>query len=151
MLYVAKFHLGKVKLKQVGQLSSPIPVRDLQGSPWELQGSLCVLLLALCCIVALLADYSRSVFAFLWIIVDSCWLPSSLLSAYILFLLTSCLYVTQITALQPVFPGDLPTLTTGANQKVPPSSARDVGSPLHWASGLDIPSPGFFVFCDHGL
>lgn len=67
------------------------------------------------------------------------------------FLLTSCLYVTQITALEPVFPGELPVLTIGADQKVPPSSANDVGSPLHWASGPDVPSPGFFGLCDHGL
>ena len=40
MLYVAKFHLGKVKLKQVGQLSSPIPVRDLRGSPRGIAGLL---------------------------------------------------------------------------------------------------------------
>ena len=112
---------------------------------------MCVLLLALCCIVALLADCSRSVFAFLRIIVDSCWLPLSLLFAYMSFLLTSCLYVTQITALQLVFPEELPTLTIGADQKVPPSSANDVGSPLHWASGPDLPFPGFFGFCDHGL
>lgn len=46
---------------------------------------MCVLLLALCCIVALLADCSRSVFTFLRIIVDSCWLPSSLLLAVGLF------------------------------------------------------------------
>ena len=76
---------------------------------------MCVFLLASHWIAALLADRSRSVFAFLRIIVDSCWLPLSLLLAYISFLLTSCLYVTQTTALQPVFPGELPTLTMGAN------------------------------------
>ena len=37
----------------------------------ELQGSLCALLLVLRCIVALLADRSRSIFAFLQIIADS--------------------------------------------------------------------------------
>ena len=37
----------------------------------ELQGSLCALLLVFRCIVALLADRSRSVFAFLQIIADS--------------------------------------------------------------------------------
>ena len=145
MLYVAKFHLGKVKLKWVGQRSSLTPIRDLWGSPQEIAGLLlCVLLLALGYIVALLADHSRPVFAFLRIIVDSCWLPSSLLSAYILFLLTSCLYVTQITALQPVFPGELPTLTMGANPKVPLSSAIDVRSSLHPASVPEVPSSGFF-------
>ena len=78
---------------------------------------------------------------------DSCWLPSSLLLAYMSFLLASCFYVIQTTALQPVFPGDLPTLTTGANQKAPPSSANDVGR----ASGPDMPSSGFFGLCDYGL
>ena len=38
----------------------------------ELQGSLCVLLLVLVCTVALLADRSGSIFAFLRIIADSC-------------------------------------------------------------------------------
>ena len=37
----------------------------------ELQGSLCALLLVLCCIVALFADHSRSIFAYLQIIADS--------------------------------------------------------------------------------
>ena len=40
MLYVAKFHLGKVKLKRVGQRSSPTPVRDLRGSPRGITGLL---------------------------------------------------------------------------------------------------------------
>ena len=110
----------------------------------ELQGSLCVLLLALGYIVALLADHSRPDFAFLRIIVDSCWLPSSLLLAYMLFLPTSCLYVTQTTALQPVFPGELPTLTLGANPKVPLSFVIDVRSSLHPASVPEVPSSGFF-------
>ena len=42
----------------------------------ELQGSLCARLLVLRCIVALLADRSGSIFAFLRIIVDSCSLSS---------------------------------------------------------------------------
>ena len=42
----------------------------------ELQGSLCALLLVLLCIVALLADRSGSIFAFLRIIADSCSLSS---------------------------------------------------------------------------
>ena len=42
----------------------------------ELQGSLCALLLVLRCIVALLADHSASIFAFLRIIADSCSLSS---------------------------------------------------------------------------
>ena len=152
MLYEAKFHLGKVKLKWVGQWSSPTPVCDLRGSPQGIAGLLlCVLLLALHCIVALLADRSRSVFVFLRIIADSCWLPSSLPLAYMLFLLASCLYVTQTTALQPVFPEELPTLTIGANLKVPPSSVNDVGSLLHPASVPDVPSPGFFGLRGCGL
>ena len=110
----------------------------------ELQGSLCVLLLALGYIVALLADHSRPDFAFLRIIVNSCWLPLSLPLAYMLLLLASCLYVTQTTALEPVFPGEVPTLTMGANPKVPISSANDVGNSLHPASVPDVPSPGFF-------
>ena len=40
MLYVANFHLGKVKLKRVGQRSSPAPVRDLRGRPGGLAGLL---------------------------------------------------------------------------------------------------------------
>ena len=40
MLYVAKFHLGKVKLKQVGQQSSTTPVRDRRGSPRGITGLL---------------------------------------------------------------------------------------------------------------
>ena len=117
----------------------------------ELQGSLCVLLLALGYIVALLADHSQPDFAFLRIIVNSCWLPLSLPLAYMLLLLASCLYVTQTTALEPVFPGEVPTLTMGANPKVPISSANDVGSSLHPASVPDVPSPGFFGLRGHGL
>ena len=52
---VAKYHLGKVKLERVGQRYSPTPVRDLRGSPR----------VELRCIVALLADRSGSIFAFL--------------------------------------------------------------------------------------
>ena len=117
----------------------------------ELQGSLCVLLLALGYIVALLADHSRPDFAFLRIIVNSCWLPLSLPLAYMLLLLVSCLYVTQTTALEPVFPGEVPTLTMGANPKVPISSANDVGNSLHPASVPDVPSPGFFGLRGRGL
>ena len=117
----------------------------------ELQGSLCVLLLALGYLVALLADHSRPDFAFLRIIVNSCWLPLSLPLAYMLLLLASCLYVTQTTALEPVFPGEVPTLTMGANPKVPISSANDVGSSLHPASVPDVPSPGFFGLRGRGL
>ena len=118
----------------------------------ELQGSLCVLLLALGYIIALLVDHSRPDFAFLQIIVDSCWLPLSLPLAYMLFLLPSCLYVTQTTALQPVFPRELPTLMTmGANPKVPLSSAIDVRSSLHPASVPEVPSPGFFGLRGRGL
>ena len=40
MLYVAKFHLDKVKLKRVGQRSSPTPVSDLRGSPRGITGLL---------------------------------------------------------------------------------------------------------------
>ena len=62
---VAKYHLGKVKLERVDQRHSPTPVRDLGGTHGELQGYLCALLLVLRCIVALLADRSGSIFAFL--------------------------------------------------------------------------------------
>ena len=117
----------------------------------ELQGSLCVLLLALGYIVALLADHSRPDFAFLRIIVNSCWLPLSLPLAYMLLFLASCLYVTQTTALEPVFPGEVPTLTMGANPKVPICSANNVGSSLHPASVPDVPSPGFFGLRGRGL
>ena len=117
----------------------------------ELQGSLCVLLLALGYIVALLADHSQPDFALLRIIVNSCWLPLSLPLAYMLLLLASCLYVTQTTALELVFPGEVPTLTMGANPKVPISSANDVGSSLHPASVPDVPSPGFFGLRGRGL
>ena len=117
----------------------------------ELQGSLCVLLLALGYNVALLADHSRPDFTFLRIIVDSCWLPLSLPLAYMLFLLASCLYVTQTTALQPIFPGERPTLTMGANPKVPLSSAIDVRNSLHPASVPEVPSPGFFGLRGRGL
>ena len=51
-------------------------------------------------IVALLADLSGSIFAFLQIIADSCCLLSSLPLAYTPFLLAACLYVTQTTALR---------------------------------------------------
>ena len=46
------------------------------GNCGELQGPLCALLLVLRYIVALLADQSRSIFAFLRIIADSCSLSS---------------------------------------------------------------------------
>ena len=82
-LNVAKYHLGEVKLDRVGQQSLPTLVRDLWGALGELQGSLCALLLVLCCIVALLADHSGSIFAFLRITADSCSL-SSLPSGFII-------------------------------------------------------------------
>ena len=75
-LNVAKYHLGKVKLERVGQRPSPTSVCDLQGARGELQGSLRALLLVLLCIAALLADRSRSIFAFLRILADSCSLSS---------------------------------------------------------------------------
>ena len=65
MLNVAKYHLGKVKLKRVGQQSCPLQYVTYGAAIRELQGSLCTLLLVLCCIVALLADRSGSIFAFL--------------------------------------------------------------------------------------
>ena len=40
MLNVAKYHLGKVKLKRVGQQSLPTPVRDLWGGPQGIAGLL---------------------------------------------------------------------------------------------------------------
>ena len=75
---MAKYHLGKVKLERVGQRSLPTPVRDLRGGPRGIAGPLmCALLLELHCIVALLADRSGSIFAFLRIIItDSCSLSS---------------------------------------------------------------------------
>ena len=70
---MAKYHLGKVKLERVGQRSLPTPVPDLRGGPQGIAGLLiCALLLELRCIVALLADRSGSIFAFLQIITDSC-------------------------------------------------------------------------------
>lgn len=77
----------------------------------------------------------------------SCFLLSSLPLAYTRFLLTACLFETQTTALRPVFdagstfqslPGELPTLTTGANL-----SSYDVGSPSHQTGVPDVPSPAF--------
>ena len=68
---MAKYHLGKVKLERVGHRPSPTPLCNLRGGLIELQGSLCALLLVLCCIVALFADHSRSIFAYLQIIADS--------------------------------------------------------------------------------
>ena len=69
---MAKYHLGKVKLVRVGQRSLPTPVLDLRGGPRGIAGLLmCALLLELRCIVALLADRSGSIFAFLRIITDS--------------------------------------------------------------------------------
>ena len=65
MLNVAKYHLGKVKLKRVGQQSCPLQYVTYGTAIRELQGSLCTLLLVLRCIVALLADRSGSIFAFL--------------------------------------------------------------------------------------
>ena len=73
---MAKYHLGKVKLERVGQRSSPTSVCDLRGGPWGIAGLLVCLLLVLLCIVALLADRSGSIFAFLRIIADSCSLSS---------------------------------------------------------------------------
>ena len=69
---MAKYNLGKVKLEQAGQRSSPTSVCDLRGGPWGIAGLLVCLLLVLLCIVALLADRSGSIFAFLRIIADSC-------------------------------------------------------------------------------
>ena len=69
---MAKYHLGKVKLVRVGQRSLPTPVLDLRGGPRGIAGLLmCALLLELRFIVALLADRSGSIFAFLRIITDS--------------------------------------------------------------------------------
>ena len=39
-LHVAKYHLGKVKLEQVGQLPSPTSVCDLRGGPRRIAGLL---------------------------------------------------------------------------------------------------------------
>ena len=142
---------AKLNSSELGSGLLPLQYVTYGAALRELQGSLCVLLLALGYIVALLADHSRPVFAFLQIIADSCWLPLSLPLAYMLFLLASCLYVTQTTALQPVFPGELPTLTMGLNPKVPLSSAIDVRSSLHPASVPEVPSPGFFGLRGRGL
>ena len=73
------------------------------------------------------------------------------ISLHVVFTRIIFLYVTQTTALQPVFPEELPTLTIGANLKVPPSSANDVGTLLHPASVPDVPSPGFFGLRGCGL
>ena len=50
----------------------PFQYVTYEAARGELQGSLCVLLLLLLCIVALLADRNGSIFAFLRIIADSC-------------------------------------------------------------------------------
>ena len=70
---MAKYHLGKVKLERVGQRSLPTAVHDLRGGPRGIAGLLlcAALLLELRCIVALLANRSGSIFAFLRIITDS--------------------------------------------------------------------------------
>ena len=73
---MAKYHLGKVKLERAGQRSSPTSVCDLRGGPRGIAGLLVCLLLVLLCIVALPADRSGSMFAFLRIIADSCSLSS---------------------------------------------------------------------------
>ena len=51
---------------------SPLQYVTYRAAHRELQGSLCVILLVLHCTVALLADRSASIFAFLQIIADSC-------------------------------------------------------------------------------
>ena len=111
----------------------------------ELQGSLCALLLVLRCIVALLADRSASIFAFLRITADSCCLLSSLSLACTPFSLVACLYVTQTTALRPVLTLD-PRFKVSPGAKVLPSSVNDVGSPSHQTSVPDVQSPVFFFF-----
>ena len=142
---------AKLNSTELGSGLLPLQYVTYGAALRELQGSLCVLLLALGYIVALPADHSRPDFTFLRIIVNSCWLPLSLPLAYMLLLLASCLYVTQTTALELVFPGEVSTLTMGANPKVPISSANDVGSSLHPASVPDVPSPGFFGLRGRGL
>ena len=69
---MAKYHLGKVKLKRVGRGLLPLQYVTNRAARGDLQGSLCALLLVLLCIVALLADRSGSFLAFLRIIADSC-------------------------------------------------------------------------------
>ena len=75
----------------------------------------------------ILADRSGSMSAYLRIIADSC-----RLRRYTPFLLTACLYVTQTTALWPVFAAGFTTahFDNGAIPEVPPSSGNDVWEPI---------------------
>ena len=75
----------------------------------------------------ILADRSGSMSAYLRIIADSC-----RLRRYMPFLLAACLYVTQTTALRPVFAAGFTTahFDNGAIPEVPPSSANDVWEPI---------------------
>jgi len=68
------YHLGRVKLERAGQQSFPTSVCEPTG---RFAGNcrapcMCALLLVFTSIVALLADHSGSIFAFLQIIADSC-------------------------------------------------------------------------------
>ena len=62
---MAKYHLGKVKLKRVGQRSSPTSVCDLRGGPRGIAELLVSPFAIVACIVALLADRSGSIFCLL--------------------------------------------------------------------------------------
>ena len=86
---MAKYHLGKVKIEQAGQRSSPTSVCDLRGGPRGIAGLLlCLLLVLLCLLIVadqffpsceslrILADRSGSMFAYLRIMADCCSLSS---------------------------------------------------------------------------
>ena len=76
--------LRKLNLSELASSLCPLWCMTYGVALGELQGSLCALLLALCCIVALLADRSGSIFAFLWITADSAPSPPSLPSGFII-------------------------------------------------------------------
>ena len=62
---------AKLNLSELASSILPLQYVTYGVAHGELQGSLCALLLVLLCIVALLADRSGSIFAFLRIIADS--------------------------------------------------------------------------------
>ena len=68
----------KAKLNSSELASGLLPLQYVayEAARGDLQGCLCTLLLVLLCIVALLADRSGSIFAFLRISADSCSLSS---------------------------------------------------------------------------
>ena len=64
--------LAKLNSSELASGLLPLQYVTYGAALGELQGSLCALLLVSRCMVNLLADRSRSIFAFLQIIADSC-------------------------------------------------------------------------------